>query len=1007
MDYQKLFEFLLGQTLKPNHKGEAKVRCPLHHPDHNPSFNANTIEGVWFCHPCGKGGNIYQLAQILGKTIDGDCSVNQSQNAMKQAPSRRETLLGEVVEWYYKQRSRHKGNAANTYLNSKKLTAEVCNQFRLGFAQGSHLTGYLLKKNFTLEESIDVGVTVMRNNRPMDFFHNALILPVWKDGQVVNLVARQLGENPKPKYLNLKGPIDHFFNEDILVGASEVIICEGIVDTLTLIQRGLSAVGTLGAGLFKEEFKAKFRDKQEKYVVLDNDPAGISGTFKIGEIFEGNIKVIGLPPGLDVNDFFLTHGLSDFNARKESADWFPKFHIGQMPAEEIHLLDIENAKYIGKKIKTIFITAGVGTVYFVPFRFKVFYTEASEKGKGSVLHERTLIIPSNHTILLKMCKVDKETQFRDLKGYAKSQLGSSLKIEGIKPQEYISITEMIALPKIKELTVGASGKIIADDGKEYRQKVVSFQGAKNTTSKAYKAEGYVVADPKTSEARLIVTDYTEIKEDFDDFKVTKETIRRFRTWQKKECESIEDHLNYFIESVQYYIVRIFGDSRKDAILANLLCFFSPLYFNLEDELINGWLQIACIGDTTTGKSRIAKSIRGYSDIGVYVTGETCSRTGFLYAIDTKTLSTCVLRWGLLPQQDRSLLIIDGGNYIPKEDWGTAREARRSGILKIERVVRGEHPCRARLIILANPPKALKEYMNPIEAIKDFLDEPDIARLDLCVLFGLDDVAKEEINIPQEDRPKPRMVMDKKTFRESIFWAWTRTAKDIEIDRHTVLVINEEAINLLEKFGSATDIPIIGNDVKYKIARLSVAFACLLHNTDEEHQKVFVTREIVHAVARYIERIYSSNNCRLSLYAQDRKEKTDITPGEVEVIEQALKSEKEKDRSNILEEMFELIRKNQRIPLSDICAKLEKSQSTIKSKLFFFRRFGLIRSGKTGYTKTPKFIQFLNKRYKQVQKKALPSLSSHEKVTPLKKIKVVLKKKGVMFFEVHKDGEANV
>jgi hypothetical protein len=30
----------------------------------------------------------------------------------------------------------------------------------------------------------------------------------------------------------------------------------------------------------------KFRDKQEKYAVLDNDPAGISGTFKIGEIFE-------------------------------------------------------------------------------------------------------------------------------------------------------------------------------------------------------------------------------------------------------------------------------------------------------------------------------------------------------------------------------------------------------------------------------------------------------------------------------------------------------------------------------------------------------------------------------------------------------------------------------------------------------------------------------------------------------------------------------------------------
>ena len=134
----------------------------------------------------------------------------------------------------------------------------------------------------------------------------------------------------------------------------------------------------------------------------------------------------------------------------------------------------------------------------------------------------------------------------------------------------------------------------------------------------------------------------------------------------------------------------------------------------------------------------------------------------------------------------------------------------------------------------------------------------------------------------------------------------------------------------------------------------------------------MTTEIVLAVSRYIDRIYSSNNCRLSIYAQDRKEKTDITTEEIEAIQQALKSEKEKDRSNILEEMFELLRKNQRIQLSEICARLDKSQSTIKTKLFFFKKYGLIRSGKTGYTKTPKFIQFLNVKLRKILKKTKKS-----------------------------------
>ena len=41
-------------------RNEAKTLCPLHS-DTNPSLRVNIEKGVWFCDPCGKGGDLFQL----------------------------------------------------------------------------------------------------------------------------------------------------------------------------------------------------------------------------------------------------------------------------------------------------------------------------------------------------------------------------------------------------------------------------------------------------------------------------------------------------------------------------------------------------------------------------------------------------------------------------------------------------------------------------------------------------------------------------------------------------------------------------------------------------------------------------------------------------------------------------------------------------------------------------------------------------------------------------------
>jgi len=1014
---QRLIEEWLGCSLRCNSKGEAVTRCPNpDHEDNNPSFSINCETGLWNCFGCGIKGNIYQLAKLLGRTItdnekeyigmDSRPDVNQEQKSIDTEQSRglseerKQSMLESATNYYHKQlMTAKKDNAGEKYLISKKIARRLFEKFKIGLAYKTGLSKHLLGAGYSYEEQETAGLIRKRSDDSyVDVFQDSVIYPVIRNGIVEYIAARRLAEGAKPKYLNIKGTIKHLYNEDILMDTDKVIIAEGPSDTLSLIQHNFPAVGTLGAGLFKPEFRDKFHNIKTKYLCFDNDPAGMAGMERVSRIFEGDVKVIPLPKGIkDISDFFKEHDRKDFNHLIQKAKRFENYKLDQEKEKGLHLIDIESSENIEKRVKVVFRIAGVGAAYFVPVRFRVYYKE--EDQEGDVRNDSLcLTVPQNSTLLIKMCKESREAQLRDLKKYASAQLGPSVKIERIELLEFISITQLIALPKIKELKMGASGEIITEEGKEYRQKVVYFQGVKNTTSKVYSANGYVLADPKTSEARFLVSDYEEIKENFDKFRLTAEAIKRFEIFRRKKTESIDDYLDKLAESAAYYFIRIYGEARKDAILANLLCFHSPLYFMFEGEIVPGWLQIIFLGDTTTGKSKISGQTARYITVGVIVTGETCSRTGFLYCIDTKTLSSCTLTWGLLAQQDRSILIIDGANYISAEDWGTAREARRSGKLVIERVVKGEHPCRTRLVLIANAPKAMNQYIYPIEGLKDVHQDPDIARTDLCICFMNADVSKEEINIPQEERPEPEMSIDQETLEQSVYWAFSRKIEDIIISEDVNKVINDAANRLLEKFGSATDIPLVSNDVKYKIARLSVALACLLHNTDDKHEKVLVTQEIVEAVERFIVRVYSAPNCRFDRYAEDRKSESNISSEEFYAIQKALNDEEKKDRSNILWEMIAMFRGNNVIRLNEISARLDKSESTIKSKLVFFKRFGLVRSGKSGYAKTEKFIQFLN-QYER-EKKASLSSSPDKKMTPDQKVMGRIKPYGSKGGQVH-------
>ena len=110
----------------------------------------------------------------------------------------------------------------------------------------------------------------------------------------------------------MSGPIPCPYNIRILNGEpGPVYLCEGVIDTLTLIEAGFPAVGVPGAANFKPSWVPLFRNKSV-YVVFDADAAGEAGAARTLSLLTAQCiesHRLPLPPGKDINDWLRSGGL--------------------------------------------------------------------------------------------------------------------------------------------------------------------------------------------------------------------------------------------------------------------------------------------------------------------------------------------------------------------------------------------------------------------------------------------------------------------------------------------------------------------------------------------------------------------------------------------------------------------------------------------------------------------------------------------------------------------------
>ena len=358
-------EDVVGQYVSLTRRGSNLFGlCPFHN-EKTPSFSVAPEKGIFYCFGCHKGGGavnfimeiegldypdaIRFLAKRAGMEVpeeDGD----------REAGRRRQRLLDlnrDAARFYYQMLQQPEGRAVQEYLDRRKIRRATAVNFGLGASLDAWdaLILAMTKKGYTKSELLEAGLAVQnRNGGLYDKFRNRLIFPVIDvRGDVVAFGGRVLDKS-EPKYMNSQEtPV--YSKRRVLYGLnlakkskrSNIILCEGNIDVVTLHQAGFdNAVASMGTALTVEQTRLLSRFTKELVLCYDNDNAGKIATERALEILnnsEFSVKVLQLPRRRtedgklvkqDADDFIKLQGKDAFEALLTGSENGIEFRMAQV-----------------------------------------------------------------------------------------------------------------------------------------------------------------------------------------------------------------------------------------------------------------------------------------------------------------------------------------------------------------------------------------------------------------------------------------------------------------------------------------------------------------------------------------------------------------------------------------------------------------------------------------------------------------------------------------------------
>ncbi len=482
--------------------------CPFHS-EKTPSFTLDVERQLYHCFGCGAGGDIFTLVmekenlsfpEALRHLADKyNITMPEQKKLSPQFTQLKEDIgrINELTLGFFRKNlfNTQEGQQALDYLHKRKISDEVIQKLRIGYAINSwdSLINYFGEKKVSPSLLEKAGLALRRQNKEgfYDRFRGRVIFPIFTDtGTVVAFGGRTLFD-AEPKYLNspdtpkyTKGKLLYGLNiskEDIRK-KEDIILVEGYTDFMSLLQFGITnCAASLGTSLTMAQVNIAHRFASVITACFDGDVAGRKAALRaISLCFEKGIqiKIMLLPKGSDPDSFIQKHGASEFESLKDKSSPALKYLINF----NTHKKDMKSPEVRTQVIRTIYseiekITDPILKSHYIKelseYLFvdeKVIRSIVRHKSERAQEHKMSNFLPAEKRLLQIIfedsqiaAKVFDMMQSEDFLGLKSEEIFSALR-DVIKNKKPVNFPEL--MEKLTPLLFSSLSEILVETGQE-------------------------------------------------------------------------------------------------------------------------------------------------------------------------------------------------------------------------------------------------------------------------------------------------------------------------------------------------------------------------------------------------------------------------------------------------------------------------------------------------------------------------------------------------------------
>jgi DNA primase len=276
--------------------------CPLH-PESRPSFYVNAAKNVFYCHGCGRGGDLIRFVQLSRNLSFRETLAHLKQELGLPEPGE-DDILREVVDFYQRQLERH-GEAVD-YLHSRGVhDPKIIQQLTIGYAPGGKLRRHLTRMGYPSDLLSRLGLI----HQGKDAFYRRIVFPCFDGSRPVNLYGRSIGG--AAHHCFLPRPKGGLYAWSTVGDHPDAILVEGLFDLAVLWQAGfVNTSCALGIHLTPTQF-SQLSDRLDRrvFIAFDSDLAGQNAARALAQRLDAaglNVRIVDLPAGQDPNSYLVS-----------------------------------------------------------------------------------------------------------------------------------------------------------------------------------------------------------------------------------------------------------------------------------------------------------------------------------------------------------------------------------------------------------------------------------------------------------------------------------------------------------------------------------------------------------------------------------------------------------------------------------------------------------------------------------------------------------------------------